>query len=432
MSIVYFLPVEVEHRGFCSKLLLSLKLLSSRQSRHVVIGFDKYIGGVLRSINFPSILLDKSCSDLMYQSRIKHVLSNNGKAAVCDEEGVNNITNNYAGLKARFDPNCAASISKFFAWGKLDCDLATDAGIPQERVVMTGNPRCDLMNINGSKFYNKKASALNTIFGDFILINDNFVVERFDPNYSPPFRSHLSKQENIELKAKRDKKIKENKLQRERLLELLMDLSQKYPDINFVIRPHPMSDPAYMHEKFSKVRNVFVVYKDSIEPWLFACRAMVSSGCTTALQAAIAKKPIYHFPSVGDHLEPLASSLGIEFSVSTNLRDYPESIVESNYKSVSEYINILDQATDNISQELFQLESQNMHINLDFNMFSLLSKKVVEQQPSPVEPKWSRSGYSVSSVRKIVQNMVESFSISCGKISIIKISPYLFILSNGY
>lgn len=40
----------------------------------------------------------------------------------------------------------------------------------------------------------------------------------------------------------------------------------------------------YWTQNFCKDRDVFIIYKESIEPWLFACKGLISSGCTIALQ----------------------------------------------------------------------------------------------------------------------------------------------------
>ena len=336
----YFLPVEVEHRELDAKLLLTLKILARDKKAEVVIGYDKHITSILRERKDPSVLLDKSCSNIMFEARIRPVINTGGKVSVCDEEGINNITNNFQALSNRFDPRAVESIHKFFAWGDLDRKLAYKVGINTHKITIAGNPRIDLLRSPGRDFYLSKIESLQHIFGDFILINDNFVIEHFDPHYLPPIRSHLPMIEQKKMLEERNLKKLAASSERSSLVSAIKDLSVKHSAYNFIVRPHPMSDPSYWMNAFSKFRNVFVIYKESIEPWLFACRALVSCGCTTALQAALIKKPIYHFSSTDQgYSNSLSSNLGIAIGNNTQFDDeYPYSILDQNYSYVSQRI----------------------------------------------------------------------------------------------
>ena len=168
----FFLPVESYDREFDAKLLLGLHLLSRNDDlTEVIVGFDKAITQILNVVSGPSILLDKSCSDIMYQSRFKPILREGGAVSVCDEEGVNNITNNFDGLITRFDPIAVKSLSHYYTWGKLDTKLADAANISPSKIKITGNPRLDLLKSGGRKFYNNVSSSLRSYFGYFYLFN---------------------------------------------------------------------------------------------------------------------------------------------------------------------------------------------------------------------------------------------------------------------
>ena len=140
----YILPVESYDREFDAKLLLGLNLLRSKNKpSEVIVGFDKAITQILKHLKGSSILLDKSCSDIMFEGRFKPVLREGGAVTVCDEEGVNNITNNYDGLVTRFDPNAVKYLGRYYTWGELDKQLARSANISESKI-KDRNPRLDL------------------------------------------------------------------------------------------------------------------------------------------------------------------------------------------------------------------------------------------------------------------------------------------------
>ena len=88
MSLV-LLPCEVFHREFDSKLLLSLRLASEYRI-NTLIGYDKHFLYLSRYLS-DALLMEKSCSSIMWQSRIKPIKERNGVAIINDEEGFNNI-----------------------------------------------------------------------------------------------------------------------------------------------------------------------------------------------------------------------------------------------------------------------------------------------------------------------------------------------------
>ena len=67
----FFIPIEVYDRGFDAKLLIALRLLAEKGFHtEVIFGFDKNITSIIRKTNLNGVLLDKSCSDIMYYSAL--------------------------------------------------------------------------------------------------------------------------------------------------------------------------------------------------------------------------------------------------------------------------------------------------------------------------------------------------------------------------
>lgn len=427
------MPVEAEHRELDAKFLLALRILESSKDAEVVVGYDKHITNILLRTKSPSILLDKSCSNIMYAGRIKSVLEAKGKVAVCDEEGVNNITNNWSGLITRFDPRSVLGISKYFCWGPLDKKLASEAGIDPSKIFVTGNPRLDMLSERGKKYYKREIKAYKEFFGDFVLINDNFVIEHFDSSYQPPLRQHLSEIETQALIKNRLERKKIASEERMALVKVVKKVAKVHPDKNFVLRPHPISNPSFWMTEFSRCRNVFVIYKGSIEPWLFSCEALISSGCTTALQAALAKVPIFHFQTAGStHSNSLSAELGILFNENSLEQKYLNNQISLNYNKAIQSLTCNPSPSYAIASELASMSDHTTRVKyvIDKSCINRWNSVNPTSKNMRLEPKWLQRGYNMQELSSKVRKLMESFNIQVNSLAIKKVSKTLFILSN--
>ena len=87
---IYILPCEIYQREFDAKLLLSCLLLQKDKGSLILVGYDKHITALCSYLP-PCTLLEKSCSSIMWNARIKPTIKNGGKVIINDEEGFNNI-----------------------------------------------------------------------------------------------------------------------------------------------------------------------------------------------------------------------------------------------------------------------------------------------------------------------------------------------------
>ena len=98
----YLIPIEIQDRELEAKLLISLYILLKNKNARVILGQSGNMNVVSAMFNYPSILLDKSCSRSMYEGRIKFVISHGGRVVINDEEGINNIPDNYKEFYHRY------------------------------------------------------------------------------------------------------------------------------------------------------------------------------------------------------------------------------------------------------------------------------------------------------------------------------------------
>ena len=179
------LPCEITHRELHSKLLLAL-CISHEYKVPVLVGFDKHFISLSRNLK-NCLLVDKSCSSIMWQGRIKPVLDRGGKAIISDEEGFNNLHQSNASMwTARLDRDAANAIDMYSCWGNVDHEFFSRFEYLKHKLEILGNCRSDLLTSNGKAFYSQLSDALKSIFNSYILCVDNFCIEHRDGNYKPP------------------------------------------------------------------------------------------------------------------------------------------------------------------------------------------------------------------------------------------------------
>ncbi len=427
----FVLPCETQDRELDAKLLISAFILNKDPAVEIIIGFDKNINQLLKDFSLPAVLLDKSCSNIMYQARIRRILSNNGRVAIGDEEGINNIPNNFDAFLARYDPRAVDSINSFLAWGELDMKLALKANIKNEKISIVGNSRFDLLSERGRKYFHDDVHAIQHIFDPYFLVSDNFAVEHYNEDYKPPLRSHLTNEQALSLKEIRESKRNFAKIHRDKLTKIILKLSNYYSGHNFIIRPHPISDPKYWNHHFGKSRNVFVIYKGPVEPWILGAQGLFSAGCTTALQAAIAKIPVFHVsPPYRAKKEPLSSGLGVAINDSNKVPLYNEERILHSYQLVSQWVSNDPYASERIASQLLE-EARFLPASDSILDNELLTWRKTIKQSKPYEPKWRESGLSINIISDKIKKLFSIFDLPNKPIKIHKVLNSVFLISNA-
>ncbi len=228
----------------------------------------------------------------MWNSRISPVISNGGKALISDEEGFNNLETLPSIYLTRVDPVALNSISRYYCWGSIDQSFYSQIPDFSDKSIIAGNLRSDLLSETGCEFYSEHSSALQSLYGEFVLCSDNFAVEhRQGDNYVIP-KFNVSSSDNEKNSRLFEESVLLASNRRDAYAEVLHSLLRKFPTTQFVLRPHPIADPRWWLNEFWRYRNFHLSYHHSIEPWLHACKALISFGCTTSVQALIANKPV--------------------------------------------------------------------------------------------------------------------------------------------
>lgn len=203
-------------------------------------------------------------------------------------------------LQTRLDASQISSDDFICAWGNWQRDFYRTKAPVAENVRTTGHPRFDFARSPSLRRYHEpRANALRERYGDFVLLNTNLQIA----NNGLGFRYSFTKRfgyDPADANRRRDavalwahsSKILIN------YVKLVHRLAEAFPNLRFIVRPHPSEDQQFYRTVFGGVGNVSVIHEGSVIPWLLASRVLLHDGCTTGIEAALAELPVVNYKSV--------------------------------------------------------------------------------------------------------------------------------------
>jgi surface carbohydrate biosynthesis protein len=210
----------------------------------------------------PGVILDK-CAQIANTSNFEKLIKKGFIYTVLDEEGL--ITNSEYFTSSRFSKNAERYIAANFVVGKRLNDIILNV-YKNTKNIISGNLRYAMLLPDWKYWFSNEYDLVKSHYGEFVLL-----VSSFNP-YPQAYQFTLSGMKEIDDYYK--KKLKD-----------YLD-SQKFTDLNFVLRPHP-SDQPYDYKDL-QIDNQF-----NIIPWITASEYIVNAKCTTSIEAFIAGKRAY-------------------------------------------------------------------------------------------------------------------------------------------
>lgn len=203
-------------------------------------------------------------------------------------------------LARHIDPRFLDSSDTVCAWGPFQGDFYRSLS-PSCAVVDTGHPRFDLMKPRYNAIFSAEATKIRERYGDFILINTNRTIannglgieDTFSPIVGYDVRDVSKRADFLNLWAHSSRVFIS-------LVHLANSLSVRFPRIRVVIRPHPSEDHNFYKVVFRGVDNILVSHEGGVSPWLMASRMLIHNGCTTAIEAYLAGKPVVSYVAFED------------------------------------------------------------------------------------------------------------------------------------
>lgn len=311
-------PIEVKIREFIPKVFLCYHLLKKKKFHkvNIILGDKKYIGSLESLNNF--LYFSKGLWGKEWNKKIKDIRKQNFIVDL-DEEGPINVLRS-SDSRIRLNKNEIKKFDKVFLWGQSALKIYKkkfDNNFVKKIFFVSGHPKFDLLKKPYIGIYSKEVIKIKKKFKNFVFIPSNASVDHIagDHNFYEYTVSLLKRNYNPNLKILSDYFFEEKRNYNE-LVVLIKKLAEQNPNINFVFRPHPTQDINKVKLTFkNSTKNLFIIYKYTVTPWIIACNLFIHHDCMTSLEAVALKKKIVKF-----HLTPLNNKIkrsinvGIHFS----------------------------------------------------------------------------------------------------------------------
>lgn len=293
------LPVETKARELTAKTLLAC--VASERGWGVIIGKKNTVRGKQDRLPRGSFI-EKSISPGRIADIQKAKECGNRVSSWC-EEGLLYL-NREGYSQGRLEPQSYDAIDYFFAWGKQQADDVADSVGAKHKIVLSGNPRFDLLRPDLRSIFNQAANELKQRYGNIILVTSRFSDVNINLNI-PDFDyvSWLCSEGKITTKeqaALTRRFIQLNEKLFVCFQELIPALSKTFSDHVIIIRPHPSENHGPWIEKTKNLPNVKVIYEGSINEWSLAADVVITNNCTTGVEAFLLDRPVISYRPLKD------------------------------------------------------------------------------------------------------------------------------------
>lgn len=314
-----FLPLHVWDREFDSRLVLALLLAEANKT--VFIGHEYNMVPLYGEEKY-QCMLRAGCSTRNYRSMWdKSISSKDGIVITQDEEGINKIpllfeidkdsnmhkagidlsrigcNTNHAGVE---DIKWTTSQ---LSWGRMHgkflvetyTDKNTRRYVRDSQLINSSPLRFELLGEIGVQINKSMISSITHLFKTYVLVIDNFVIDQGkegDGLHDPSVDMRQSGKSEKEIQEALDAIKNDREIEikaRSNFSRLIEHLSLVFPDICFIVRPHPVAPRDYWHKRFAASKNIEIIGRGSIHPWIYAACCTIHSGCTTGLEAFATK-----------------------------------------------------------------------------------------------------------------------------------------------
>ena len=303
-----YLPLEGLARELDGKLLLAL--VARERGWRPVIGQRSAISN-RRALLPPGVFLShnarKRKSALFERfDKLGH------QSVVLDEEALVRQTDEIFLMKHEKD--AFDKVSLLLTWGEDDAEFWRNSRrIGSERVVVTGNPRMDMLRRDLRPFHQAEIAAIRERFGDYVLLNTNFTTVNHFISGGPVLNFARSATDEQILEQK-PAYLSHKQALFERFQLLVPKIAQAIAPLTLVVRPHPTERHEPWLAAASGSPNASVVSEGSVVPWIAGARVLIHNGCTSAVESAVTGTTILSYrPVRSDTFDnPLPNGLGAE------------------------------------------------------------------------------------------------------------------------
>jgi len=304
-----YLPIEVSARELDAKLLITCFA--------VAFGFEVVIGNkwlMQRNIgHMPAgVMLFKTMTTR--DAKAMRLAKSHGYATAAIDEEVPGVVARRSKLRWTCE-EAVRTCDVIFAQGD-DLREALVRRFPdyQDKYVVVGNPRWDLLRPEFVGTYEEDVARIRRDFGRFILVNTNLGFVNSGKGSAEKVIRTLERGGKIDRRRPEDAAYIEDFCRLEQgnfdaIKALLPRLSDEFPDHRIVVRPHPGENMDAWKSALASVPRTELVRIGAAVPWILASEVLVHTTCTTGVEAfalgkpAVSYRPIY-VPVIDNYLSP--------------------------------------------------------------------------------------------------------------------------------
>lgn len=288
-----YLPIEIKVRELEARTLLALA--AAERGHSVVVGAREETRKLAANgILTPGILHDKCLTPPKGErvAELRTIAALGHKITAQDEEFGLILPSFDEFGDVRFSDEVIDVSSKIMCFGRIDIEyLSKTYERYLNKFIITGSPRVDIWRKDFPSQGISRSRELGIEGKNYILISSNFghIIGRksfweaaksyrsisADPEYEFKFYDYTSWQCKI---------ISE-------FVRMIRSLSERHPQIQIVLRPHPAEALEAWPALIGPLPNVRVIREGTIIDWIKSCRVLIHYGCTSGLEAAVAGAP---------------------------------------------------------------------------------------------------------------------------------------------
>jgi surface carbohydrate biosynthesis protein len=282
------LPIETKVRELDGKVLLAAA--AAERGWGVILGHKDT--SVQDSAGIKGIALEKDGH--IGNHRISRFIEAGKSVCALDEEGlVYHNSQDY--FRRRLNQDNYQKMDKIFMWGGIQRrDFLEHIQVPESKLILTGNPRFDLLRPELRQYFAPEAARLKNKYGPFILVNTNFGESSHYMGTEWLINRHRESGfiANAQDEAEERAFIKYQSRIADSFRKMIPKVNARYSKFKIIIRPHPSEDHYKWISWAKNLENVFVIHEGDVNPWLLAADLSIHNSCMTGIQGFLLDKPV--------------------------------------------------------------------------------------------------------------------------------------------
>ena len=297
-----YLPLEIVVREHDGKVTLAHE--AALQGWTVVMGPKLSLYAVLDQMP-EGVCLIKSATPGEF-AQIDGIRQAGHRICSLDEEGVVTFKE-FLKENVRFSPETVKSIDRFFFWGPEQKTAFTERYTQDEaKGHVTGSPRLEFWRDYAQEAYAQEIADIRKKYGRYILIPSSFGIGNnvLGGNSGLKLTQSHTKNASAALTKFMVGQAEQNLIVFKEFLDYLPELAQAFPEMNFILRPHPSESHKAWEELTRAHPNFHLVYEGSVTPWILASEAILHFKSTTSVEAHLmGVPPITYLPPLPPYME---------------------------------------------------------------------------------------------------------------------------------